>query len=344
MYWISHERYRSSIFTRIVSSVDVYVNRYKWGHQRIPTFVSKRRENGCHHHMIADLGKEGNLPLGLLHSSLLKIPLRRRRVGRGGASRQGRHILVTLLDVLLLLGEVVPELVGNSQMILHNLLGGQSKPLSGTDISELLGLQDLEENHVLGTSVLNVVRSSLRNISDTAGREVEGTSSFGRLEDGDTGRTLQEVVPLGRSGVPVNFTHGTGLHGNERSGEVIGEGEGRRVEDLDRATRNLVRRLLRPVVGLSLECAIRRTTRGGKVLSVINCVGLRGAVEDLCGGWLVMLRLQIGRMVAKKNTHVKLIVGQLVEGTGIRLEVLGQDADGVANHHLGEQEGLILRK
>lgn len=45
-----------------------------------------------------------------------------------------------------------------------------------------------------------------------------------------------------------------------------------------------------------------------------------------------------------KSTHVKLILGQLVKGTGVRLEVLGQDTDGVTNHHLGQQESLVLRE
>lgn len=44
------------------------------------------------------------------------------------------------------------------------------------------------------------------------------------------------------------------------------------------------------------------------------------------------------------STHVKLILRDLVERARVSLEVLGQDADGVAQHHLGDEESAVLAK
>lgn len=185
-------------------------------------------------------------------------------------------------------------------MILHHLLGGQSEPLSGAHIGELGGLQHLEEDHVLGAGILDVVRSGLGDVSNAACREIESAGSFWGLEDSDTGRALEEVVPFGRSCVPVNLAHSTGLDGDERSGKVLSDGEGCWVENLDRSARDLVRSLLRPVVRLRLERAIHRSGGGGEVLSIINCIGLRCTIEDLCQAWSAMLhfsRMNYGRVI-----------------------------------------------
>lgn len=175
--------------------------------------------------------------------------------GRGG---QRGHVERALLDVLLLLGEALPETLRDIEVVLDDLLGGEGEPLRGADIRKFGRLQDLEEDDVLGAGVLDVVAGSLRDVAHAAGREVEGAGRLGRLEDGDAGGPLQEVVPLGRGCVPVDLTHRAGLDDDEGGGEVGGDGEGGRVEDLDGAAGGLVGLLLGPVVGVRAGGAVER--------------------------------------------------------------------------------------
>lgn len=44
------------------------------------------------------------------------------------------------------------------------------------------------------------------------------------------------------------------------------------------------------------------------------------------------------------NTYVELILWDVLECAGVRLEVLGQDAHRSTCHHLGQKEGLVLRE
>lgn len=211
------------------------------------------------------LSKESNLPPGLLHT-----PGSNRRGGAGsgarsrsrgvsiteGSSGQRGHVKRALLDVLLLLGEVLPPALRHVKVVLDDLLGGEGKPLGGADIGKLGRLQDLEEDDVLGTSVLDVVAGRLRDVADAAGREVEGAGSLGCLEHSDAGGSLQEVVPLRGGRVPVDLAHGTRLHDYEGGGEVGRDGEGGWVEDLDGAAGGLVGLLLGPVVGVGAGGAV----------------------------------------------------------------------------------------
>ena len=136
------------------------------------------------------------------------------------------------------------------QVVLDNLLRSQSQPLSDRNVRELGSLENLEENQINITSVLNIVAVGSGDVAHTSGSEVKGASGLGGLEDSDSAAALEEVAPFVGGGVPVDFADGAGLDDDEGGGEVLGDGEGGRVEDLDGAAGDGVWLLLRPVVGV----------------------------------------------------------------------------------------------
>lgn len=119
------------------------------------------------------------------------------------------------------------------QVVLDNLLRRQSQPLSNRDIRELGCLENLEENQINITSVLNIVTVGSRDVTNTSGSEVKGASGLRSLENGDSAAALEEVAPFVGGGVPVNLADGAGLDDDEGGGEVLGDGESGRVENLD---------------------------------------------------------------------------------------------------------------
>lgn len=58
--------------------------------------------------------------------------------------------------------------------------------------------------------------------------------------------------PLIAAWMPVDLAHPAGVHGDNGSGEVLGDREGVRVDDLHRATRDTVCWLLGEVEGVAL--------------------------------------------------------------------------------------------
>jgi len=135
-------------------------------------------------------------------------------------------------------------------VVLDNLLRSQSQPLSHRNVRELGRLENLEENQINITSVLDIVTVGSGDVSNTSGSEVKGASRLGGLENGDSAAALEEVAPFVGGGVPVNFADGAGLDDDEGGGEVLGDREGGRVEDLDGTTGDGMWLLLRPVVGV----------------------------------------------------------------------------------------------
>jgi hypothetical protein len=135
-------------------------------------------------------------------------------------------------------------------VVLDNLLRSQSQPLSNRNIGELGRLENLEENQINVASVLDIVAVGSGDVANASGSEVKGASGLGGLEDGNSAASLEEVTPFVRGGVPVDFADGAGLDDDKGGGEVLGDGEGGRVEDLDGTAGDSVWLLLRPVVGV----------------------------------------------------------------------------------------------
>lgn len=166
-------------------------------------------------------------------------------------------------------------------MVLNNLFGCEREPLRRADIGKLGSLQHLQKDDVLIARVFNIVACRHWNVPNAAGREVKSACGLGCLEHCDACRALKKVVPFRRRRVPVDLTHGAGLNSHERSGKVGRQGKGSRVNDLDRATRNFIRLLLRPVKGLRLKRPRVRAGRRSQIPCVVDLFGLRCAVKDL---------------------------------------------------------------
>lgn len=64
--------------------------------------------------------------------------------------------------------------VGQVERVHDNLWWSKSHPLADADIGEMVGLQDLDEHHVVATDVFDVVRHGFRNVSAVTGMVIEG--------------------------------------------------------------------------------------------------------------------------------------------------------------------------
>lgn len=168
-------------------------------------------------------------------------------------------------------------------MVANNLLGRQAQPLRNTDITEDRTLQNLKIDKILIACVLKVMRIRHRHIPDIASLEVESTTAFRRREDCQPRLALDEEGPLvallAVGDVPVELAHGTGLDGEEGGGEVLGDGEGQGVEDLDAAAGDGVGVLLREVVAVGAGEGDRTGGPGDVLLR--DVLGRGRAVEDV---------------------------------------------------------------
>lgn len=164
----------------------------------------------------------------------------------------------------------------------------------------MIRLQHLYKHEVLVARVLDVVAVRLGEVRDVARAVVERGGLVRGREQGRAALALDEEAPLVARRVPVDLAHAAGLHGHHGGGEVGGDGEGQRVDDLDAAPGHLVRGLLGEVV--------RVAGRFGNDAAFARHV-LR---LDVLGG-------------GGSGEDVQLVRGDLVEGGGGDAEVLGQD-------------------
>ena len=105
------------------------------------------------------------------------------------------------------------------------------------------------------------------NVTDVAGTVVERLGAGGCLVDCQASGAGDEEVPFVALGVPVEFTHGAGVDGQEGRAEVGGSRESGRVDDFDGAgTRNDKRFLLGEVIGVFRVGLVRDSGWAGDVL------------------------------------------------------------------------------
>lgn len=158
-----------------------------------------------------------------------------------------------------------------------------------------------------------------RDIPNVAGLEIERLRRFGRAEDGHTCLSLEVIVPFVRSWVPVDFTHRARVDGNKGGSEVVGDGEGGRVDNLDGSARDFIWLLLREVV--RVPTLLGNDTVGTSCILLSNVLRCRCTRED-----------------------VELSPGNIGKRRDIGAEVLGQDFFGLAKEEFRGQECTALVK
>lgn len=180
-----------------------------------------------------------------------------------------------------------------------------------------LRLQDFQNGDVLSADILDVMAHTLRNITDVTWAVIESPCVVLSSIDGDPSMTAQKERPLIRIRMPVNFTHGTRMNRNQSSGEIFGNRENTRVNDLDSSSRCYDWLLLTPVEGVRID--IRENTgRTGDIL-LLNIFWCFGTRED-----------------------EQLTSGDVIESIGGDLEILCENLFGVTGECLGDQEGTIF--
>lgn len=239
-------------------------------------------------------------------------------VGLAGIDNLGEVGVASLEDGLLL-GEGLNNLRRDVQVVNDGLLGSQGKPLSNRDIGEVGSLQDLKEDEILSTSVLDVVSISLGDVTNITSSEIESVGRARGLVDSSTTSTLQEVVPLVGRRVPVKLSHSTRLNSDQSSRECGSNGESGGVQNLDGTSGGFECLLLRPVVCVAGGAG--QDAVGASDVLLANVLRLRSSVED-----------------------VELVVGQVLEGIDRGAEVLGQDRARSSGKHLADEESSVLIK
>ena len=111
-------------------------------------------------------------------------------------------------------------------------------------------LTDIDQIFV--SRVLEVVCAGHRDVTYITGLEIERSTRFGRYVDGQAALAADDVVPFVAGGVPVQLAHGSWLDGEKRCGEVAGDWEGLRVDDLETSAGHFVGLLLAEVVAVSI--------------------------------------------------------------------------------------------
>jgi hypothetical protein len=86
-------------------------------------------------------------------------------------------------------------------VILHHLFGRQGEPLSDADVGEFGRLKDFKEYQVFGARIFDVVTASRGDVADASRSEVVRARRCRSPVDRDASGSLQEEVPLIRSGV-----------------------------------------------------------------------------------------------------------------------------------------------
>ncbi|CAF3470013.1 unnamed protein product [Fusarium graminearum] len=103
------------------------------------------------------------------------------------------------------------------QVVLDNLSRRQSQPLRYRDVRELGRLENLKENQIRVSGVLDIVAVGSWDVSNSSGCKVKGACRLGCFEDGHAAASLEEVAPFIGSRVPVDFADCSGLD-HDKSG------------------------------------------------------------------------------------------------------------------------------
>lgn len=92
----------------------------------------------------------------------------------------------------------------------------------------------------------------LREVSNISSVVIKRSSRRRRSKQRRAALPADEKCPLIATWMPVDLTHPTGVHGDDGSSEVLGDGEGVRIDDLHGAACDLMCWLLGKVVGVAL--------------------------------------------------------------------------------------------
>lgn len=236
--------------------------------------------------------------------------LLRRRIG---FIRPSNHIHLLRL-------QSIQSTLRQSQRVRHDLLWGRSDPLAERHIwflvsevsrelvrrarnkegltRELIRLQYLDKDQILIAGVLDIMAVRLREIPHVSSTEVKGSGGAGRGKQSRSTLALDEECPLVAGRMPVNLAHAAWMHGDHGSGEVVGDGEGQRIDDLDGSAFHLVGGLLGEMVGVALALGNNARAAGHILLADVGWRGRAG--ED-----------------------VQFVLGDIVEGGDGEVKVLG---------------------
>ena len=105
------------------------------------------------------------------------------------------QVRITRQDERLDLRQTIECVLRETKVILDDLLGCQTQPLSNTDIVVDRCLQDLEVDQVFRTGIFEIMGCDDGHVADVAGLEVEGARGCGGLEDGQTSLAADDEVP-----------------------------------------------------------------------------------------------------------------------------------------------------
>lgn len=145
--------------------------------------------------------------------------------------------------------------------------------------SKRIRLQHLQKHQLLIPRILDIMAARLREIPHITSAIIKRRGGTRRLEQGRPPLAADEKGPLVATGMPVDLAHAAGLHGDDGGGEVRGDGEGGRVDDLDGAAGDLVGRLLGEVVGVAVFEG--DDAGGGGDVLLLDVLGGWGAGEDV---------------------------------------------------------------
>lgn len=150
---------------------------------------------------------------------------------------------------------------------------------STNNTCELRSLQNLQEDQVILSSVLDVVAVRLWEIAHIASHIIEGSCRVGGTEERRPTLSLDEEGPFITGRVPVDLTHTTGVNSDDRCGEIAGDGEIDWVNDLDGSTGNLMSWLLGEMVRVTL--GTRNDTRRCRHVLLFNVLWCWRALENV---------------------------------------------------------------
>lgn len=141
-----------------------------------------------------------------------------------------RQVLIPRHDKRLHLWQSLQRILIKPQMILHNLLRRETQPLRHTNIIIRPRLQDPLIHQIRIARILQIMGRHNRHVACIASLEVESPRSFRGDVGGETILVGDEVGPFVGGGVPVQFTHGSGLDRKQRSREIFRDRECIRIQ------------------------------------------------------------------------------------------------------------------
>jgi hypothetical protein len=197
---------------------------------------------------------------------------------------------VSLLDeYLLLFLDLLNKVNRHLESSRDNISRGQSEPLRKWDISNTIGLVDLDPNEVIGVAgVLNIVSAKtlafipsntkhhlprvVRENRSVPSREVKGARVAIASEDCGLRVSLMEVKPLLGSRMPVELSQALWFESHERGSNGLADWEVGRIDFPELSTTAWY------ILWGVLECAVNERAVTCELLTASHWRGADGAV------------------------------------------------------------------